>query len=242
MKKTCITGAKSGMGAAISLHLAQQKHELFLHAHRSFETPLHELASGIKQTLFKADFSDLEQVFLLAQQIKTETNRLDYLIHNAAIFESLPFEKIDLKRYEQMMNVNLHAPFFLTQALLPLLQQSPHPVIVFIIDAYVDRPWPHHAHYMLSKGALKTLIKCLANELAPRIRVCGIAPGPITFPSSYSKEKRESIIDGVPMKRTGNYNDICLAIDYLLNAPYANGEILFVDGGQHNSSMKMLFI
>jgi pteridine reductase len=157
---------------------------------------------------------------------------LDVVVHNAAIFEQVPFEQITRAQYERMQKINLEAPFFLTQGLLPALKKARAPVIVHIVDNAAERPMNKYAHYMLSKAGIAMLTKALAVELGPHVRVCGVAPGAVAFPESWSDEQKQQILKRVPLQRAGSPEDIARAVRFLVENDYLSGLIVPVDGGR----------
>ena len=101
----------------------------------------------------------------------------------------------------------------------------------------INRPYSNYAHYFSSKGALTTLTKVLANELAPGIRVNAIAPGLISFPNNYKSSKKTQILNKIPLKKIGKSSDIAKAVVYLsCNALYSTGQTIYIDGGKNNAS------
>jgi pteridine reductase len=132
-----------------------------------------------------------------------------------------------------MLAVNLHAPFFITQGLLPLLNKASAPSVINVVDAMWERPSPYYSHYAVSKAGLAILTKALANELAPKIRVNAVAPGAILLKPPHSQEIEKRIIERIPYQKLGEVNDIAEGVVYLSErAPYTTGHILVTDGGR----------
>lgn len=157
---------------------------------------------------------------------------LDVLVNNAGIYESTPFVRTTRAELARTLAVNLEAPFFLTQALLPLLLAAPAPCVVNVTDVAVRRPYPRYAPYLVSKAGLTMLTKALALELAPRVRVNAVAPGTVAFPEDFDPEKRARILARVPLGREGSPDDIGRAVVFLVrDAPYSTGHVLDVGGG-----------
>src|SRR5690606_29568455 len=135
--------------------------------------------------------------------------------------------------YRSMQAINLEAPFFLTQALLPLLERGRSPLVLHIGDIGGERAEPGYAHYAVSKAGLVMLTRALAVELAPRIRVNAVSPGTVAFPEAMDEEARREILARIPMGREGDCEDVARAAVFLaLEAPYVTGQILAVDGGR----------
>jgi pteridine reductase len=237
MPLALVTGAGIRVGRAIALALADAGYDLVLHVNAS-TGPAVEVAEAIerkgqKAHIEAADFSDHAAVQDLARRVDDVFGGLDLLVNNAAIYEREPFGFIDRAAYDRMMDINLAAPFFLTQGLLKSLQMTPDPQVINICDIAGDRPISRYAHYSLSKAGLIMLTRALAVELGPRIRVNGVSPGAILFPDDFDEALKAEIIDRVPLKREGSAEDIARAVVYLArDASYTSGQILNVDGGR----------
>lgn len=232
-----ISGAGVRVGRALALAFADAGYDLLLHAHRS-RGPVEEVAEAVrahgrKASIFLADLSREEEVERLAAEIREATPSLDVLVHNAAIYEAIPFAAIDRARYRRMQAINLEAPFFLSQALLPLLEKGRDPLILHIGDIGGERAEPGFAHYSVSKAGILMLTRALAVELAPRIRVNAISPGTVIFPEGLDDATRRAILARIPMGREGTGDDVARAAVFLAkDAPYFTGQILAVDGGR----------
>ncbi len=237
MTLALVTGAGIRLGRAIALALAQAGYDLILHANSSRDA-LEDVAKAIRgfgreAYLVTADLSDPEEVERLAVGVRSMHPVLDLLVHNAGIYERCAFEEMGREVYRRMQAINLEAPYFLTQGLLPPLREAPSPSVIHITDIGGERPVPGYSHYSLSKAGLIMLTRSLAVELAPQIRVNAISPGPVAFPESYDEKARRRILDQVPMGREGSVDDIAKAAVFLArDAPYVTGHVLEVDGGR----------
>ena len=132
--------------------------------------------------------------------------------------------------WQKLMDTNLRAPFFLSQAFSEELKNSKGNIIN-LVDIYADRPLAQHSIYSASKAGLVMLTKSMALELAPEVRVNAIAPGAILWPEN-GQENKEKIIEKVALKRQGREKDIVDAALYLNKADYVTGQIIQVDGGR----------
>lgn len=161
--------------------------------------------------------------------------RLDVLINNASSFYPTRVGKVKEAQWDDLLGTNLRAPFFLSQALAPALKEVAGN-IVNIIDIHGDRPLKNYPVYSIAKAGLAMMTRSLAKELAPEVRVNGIAPGAILWPESQAKVNettKATIIRQIPLKRQGAPEDIATAALFLCrDAPYVNGQILSVDGGR----------
>ncbi|XLM20525.1 SDR family oxidoreductase, partial [Chromobacterium piscinae] len=161
--------------------------------------------------------------------------RLDGLVNNASSFFPTEVGQIDEAAWHDLMGSNLKAPLFLSQALAPELTRR-RGAIVGIADIHVDRPMARHVVYNLAKAGHAQLIRSLAIELAPAVRVNGVAPGVNLWPeseASFDAAGLAAIEATIPLQRTGVPEDIARAVAFLLlDAGYVTGQILAVDGGR----------
>jgi pteridine reductase len=131
------------------------------------------------------------------------------------------------------MSINLKVPLFLSQAALPELRER-HGVIINIVDIHAQRPLKDHAVYGPAKAGLAMLTRSLAKDLAPEVRVNGVAPGAILWPENgLSDSVKQTILRQVPLARVGDPDDIAGCVLYLVqDANYVTGQIIAVDGGR----------
>ncbi|MBF5041524.1 SDR family oxidoreductase [Aggregicoccus sp. 17bor-14] len=237
MATAFVTGAGVRIGTAIARALARAGYDLALHANRSV-APLEALAeelraAGTRVSLHTADLSSPDAVDALARELLARYPALDVLVHNAGLFERAPFATVTRAQYRHMQAVNVEAPFFLTQGLLPALKAAPAPLVVHLTDIGGERPVPQYAHYSVSKAALLMLTRALAAELAPHVRVNGISPGTVLFPEDFDEAQRKEVLARIPMGRTGGVEDIARTVVFLAkDTTYITGQVLAVDGGR----------
>jgi pteridine reductase len=237
MATAFVTGAGVRIGSAVARALGRAGYDLAFHAHRSMK-PLEALAAelralGRQVTIYSADLSDPRGVDELGARVREAHPTLDVLVHNAGLFERVAFESISREQYRTMLAVNLDAPFFLTQALLPSLRAAAQPLVVHLTDIGGERAVSHYAHYSVSKAALLMLTRALAVELAPHVRVNAVSPGTVAFPEDFDAAAREAILQRIPMGREGSVEDIARVVVFLAReAPYITGQVVTVDGGR----------
>jgi len=164
-------------------------------------------------------------------QVHSRWGRLDVLINNAAVFRPTPLATSNFDDWQEIIGVNLRAPYFLSRAATPLLRAS-RGLIVNLADIYAERPRAQFAIYCASKAGLIGMTRALARELAPEIRVNAIAPGAILWSSEASPAEQQAILARTPLARLGEPADIAHAVGYLVDAPYVTGQVLTVDGGR----------
>jgi pteridine reductase len=161
--------------------------------------------------------------------------RLDALVNNASSFHATPLGSIGAREWDDLIGTNLRAPLLLAQAAAPHLRKA-RGAIVNIVDIHAERPLRDFAVYTVAKGGLAALTRSLAIELAPEVRVNGVAPGAILWPEDgqhFAPAERKRIEAQTPLGRTGNPADVAGAVKYLLlDAPFVTGQILAVDGGR----------
>jgi len=180
--------------------------------------------------------ADLRRTADLPQLVKAvvdHAGRLDILVNNASSFYATPLETVTEQQWDDLVNTNLKAPLFLSQAAAPHLKQSGG-IIINMIDVHSMRPLRNHPVYGPAKAGLAMLTRSLAKDLAPDVRVNGVSPGAILWPDDGITEKlEESILKQVPLGRTGEPEDIASCVLYLIrDANYVTGQIIAVDGGR----------
>jgi pteridine reductase len=157
-----------------------------------------------------------------------ELGGLDLLVHAAgAGFEPRPIDEITEAGWDTAFDVTAKGTFFLAQAAAPELRSS-HGAIVIIEDVASFQAWPLFAPHCAAKAAQAMLIRVLARALAPEVRVCGIAPGPVAVEAGQEERRAAETLVG----RVGSPADIAAAVLYLASAEYVTGSTLAVDGGR----------
>jgi pteridine reductase len=235
-----VTGAGRRIGAAIARDLHHAGYNLALHC-RHARTEAETLAAELNRhrhgsaQVFGADLLDTPALPELVRQSQAAWGRLDALVNNASAFYRTPLGLVDEAAWEDLMGSNLKAPLFLCQAAAPYLAETGGS-IVNIIDIHAARPLPGYAVYGAAKAGLAMLTRTLARELAPRVRVNGVAPGTILWPEHEPAEPaaQRAIIEATPLKRIGAPEDIAHAVRFLLGpeAGFITGQVLAVDGGR----------
>ncbi|MCK4493590.1 MAG: pteridine reductase, partial [Methylococcales bacterium] len=226
MQKTIlITGAAKRIGAACAKLLHSQGNNLILH-YRNSKQQVQALSDDLNQQradsaqIVHADLSSITAVTQLAHQATKCWGHLDVLINNASDFYPQKMGEVDENNWDQLMNCNLKAPFFLAQTLMPPLTKS-QGCIINIVDIHAETGLKDYPVYSLAKAGLAAMTKVLAKELAPSIRVNGISPGAICWPdNNMSKAEKLDIINKVALKRAGDADDIAKTVVFLVeNAP-----------------------
>jgi pteridine reductase len=236
-----ITGGGRRIGAEIARHLHAAGYRLALHCRHS-RAEAEALASECNRQrpnsaqVFNADLLDTPALPTLVQQAQAAWGRLDALINNASSFYATPMGQIDEAAWEDLVGSNLKAPLFLSQAAAPLLAET-RGSIINLLDIHAGRPRRGYSVYSAAKSGLQALTRSLARDLAPQVRVNGVAPGAILWPEDGQMSdvaERDAIIRATPLKRTGTPADIAHAVRFLLSeeAGFITGQVIAVDGGR----------
>jgi len=233
-----ITGAAQRIGATIAHSLHQCGMDIALHYRRS-QAPAETLKEALEQEradsvrLIQADLNEPEQLADIIQQIDQWRGRLDVLVNNASSFYPTPLERLTFQQWDDLMGTNLKAPFFLATAAAPLLRAS-RGAIINLVDIHAERPLKHHPVYSMAKAGNAMMVKSLARELGPEIRVNGVAPGAILWPQqALGEQAKREILSRTALERSGTPQDIARTVRFLaLDAPYITGQIITVDGGR----------
>lgn len=237
-KVALITGGSRRIGAAIvrQLHAAGMK--LAVHYHHS-ETAAHALQAELNNQrsnsvlLLQADLCHPPKLTSMVRQIIEYYGQLDVLINNASTFYPTPIGSVSEKDWDNLLNTNLKAPFFLSQAAAPHLEKT-QGCIINLVDIHAQRPLKLHPVYSTAKAGLVMLTKALARELGPKVRVNAIAPGAILWPENDMDEvSQHRIISNVALKRHGKPEDIAKTVLFLVrDGGYITGQVIAVDGGR----------
>jgi NAD(P)-dependent dehydrogenase (short-subunit alcohol dehydrogenase family) len=234
-KKILITGAGKRIGRSLALKLAQQGAIILLH-YGSSKDEAEKTAADIrafngKAEVLQADLNDSQQIFRL-MAIANDGDPLEAIVNNAAIFEPLDWRNTDLAAWNRHLSINLTAPFLISQAFAKNLPVEKEGKIVNILDWRALRPGADHFPYTISKAGLAALTRSLAQALAPRITVNGLALGAILPPNDGTDA--DNVTQLVPAERWAELEEVNQALLFLLTGPsYITGEILHVDGGRH---------
>jgi len=237
-KIALISGAARRIGAACARLLHAHGYNVVLHYHSSVQQAQQLVAelNGLRPgsaNLISADLLRLEQVRALAEQALEVWGGLDVLVNNASLFYAGQVGEVAEGDWDDLLGGNLKAPFFLSQAVAPSLQQR-RGCIVNIVDIHAERGLLGFPVYSIAKAGLVAMTKCLAKELAPEVRVNAVAPGAILWPDNkISAEQEAEILRKVALQRCGEVDDIAKTVRFLCeDAAYMTGQVLTVDGGR----------
>jgi NAD(P)-dependent dehydrogenase (short-subunit alcohol dehydrogenase family) len=233
--KIIITGAATRMGAAIAEKLSGPGVEMVIHyknSKKEAENLQKELLKNkTKVYLVKGNLAKEQDLKKIINFSKSKLKYFDCLINNASLFENDNLKNFSSKSWNQHLDVNLKAPAYLTKEFSKNVRGKNNNIIN-IIDQRVFKLTPFFFSYTLSKTGLYTLTKTSAMELAPNIRVNGIAPGPTI------KNKRQTEIHfkkqylATPLKRQVDVKNICSAVDFFIKNSSITGQVIAIDSGQ----------
>jgi pteridine reductase len=237
-KVVLITGGAKRVGAAITRKLHAAGAFVVIHYHRSaaeaqaLSAELNDARPSSTSPL-GGDLLNLKVLESLVEATVARYGHLDILINNASTFYPTPVGSITEAQFNDLIGTNLRAPLFLSQAAAPHLRER-EGLILNIADIHGLRPLRYHTVYSPAKAGLVMLTQSLARELAPRVRVNAIAPGPVEFPEKgLTEEMKQVIIDKTLLKRRGSPEDIArAALFFASEAPYVTGQVLAIDGGR----------
>ncbi|GAB5378724.1 MAG: pteridine reductase [Aliiglaciecola sp.] len=236
-KVAFITGSAKRIGAYTAAYLHEKGFNVVIHCNQSLQEA-NDLATTLNKTrafsakVVQGDLTRIEALSTIAEQATQAFGRLDVLINNASAFYPTPMGHITEQDWRCLFASNAQAPLFLTQLCKKQLEAN-QGVVVNMVDIHAQRPLKSHTVYCMAKAALVTMTQSLAQELAPDVRVNGIAPGAILWPSEALQESEKNhILRQIPLQKMGTEKDIAQAIAFLIDAPYITGQILAVDGGR----------
>lgn len=233
-----VTGGAVRLGRAIALGLAEAGADIAI-TYNSSEGPSRLVAAEIRDlgreaAVIQADFSRSQDMSRLVDEIVAHYGHLDVLINNAAIFEPGRWNSTDEENWDRHFDINLKAPFFLTQAFARAAKDHGYRGhIVNIADWRGVRPGADHVAYTLTKVALVGLTKSMALALAPEVQVNAIAPGLILPPPGADDDFLARKALEIPLGRHGSAEEIVRTVRYLVGSDFVTGELIYVTGGEH---------
>jgi len=235
MKTALITGGAARIGAQIVKTLHHNQFNIIIHCNQSKDKAQLlcdelNLIRANSVEIVSGNLNNLDELDSLFSSIKS----IDLLVNNASVFYPKSVEDSEIKDWDDVININLKAPFFLSKGLSKTLSENDGSIIN-IIDIHSERPLKKHAIYNISKAGLKMLTQTLAKELAPRIRVNGVSPGSILWPqdsAEITEDDKNLMLERIALHRQGSPQDIADTVLFLANSNYITGQIINIDGGR----------
>ena len=232
-----VTGAARRLGRSMALDLAAAGWQVAVH-YRGSRADAEQTAADCSRHApadsFAADLAQEAEVRALVPQVIARFGRLDAVVNNASLFEHDSARDFGYAGAAAHLAINTAAPIVLAQSLAQHLEQRDgHGVVVNLLDQKLWNPNPDFFSYTLSKAALESATTLLAQALAPRVRVVGVAPGLTLTSHLLSQEKFEQLHRLSPLGRSSTPEDVAGAVRFALENRSITGTTLLVDGGQH---------
>jgi|SRR3989344_7110203 len=184
----------------------------------------------------KADVTKKEDIANLIKKAKQEFGQIDGVVHMAATYEKVPFEKLDEGDFNKSINVIAKSTFLIGKMVGDQMLKNQGDIkgkMIFFSDwSVLTRPYTDYLAYNTAKSAVVGLTKSFAKELAPSILVNAIAPGPILRPSNLTEKENEEVLSKTLVRRWGGADEIAKGVLYLMEADFVTGQILTIDGGR----------
>jgi len=236
-KVMLITGAAQRIGAYIAQSAHADGYCIVLH-YRSSQKQTQVLQQQLNKIRnnscisIQADFNQTQDFKPLMYKIQSKFNRLDVLINNASEFFPTQLNQLKTDECEKLFNSNVKGPLFLSKACYPLLLKT-QGNILNIVDIHADKPLKDYPVYCMAKAANKMMVKALAKEYAPDIRVNGVSPGCVIWPKEeLSNKQKDNILSRIALAKHGDAKNIYQTIKFLINNDYITGQVIKVDGGR----------
>lgn len=232
-----VTGAAQRIGRRTAQTLHDNGYRVIIHCNNSTNAASEFCAElnakrADSASWLQADLNDMNQVTTLAKSAIEVFGRIDVLVNNASSFYPTKMGDVNEDIWNDLMSSNLKAPFFLIQGLQETLAEH-QGVVINMVDIHADRPLKEYPVYCMAKAGLVMLTKSLSRELAPKIRVNGIAPGAILWhENDLSEADKDQVLSEIALNRLGTPDDIAQAILFMCKSSYITGQILAVDGGR----------
>jgi pteridine reductase len=214
--RALVTGGTGRVGSAVAERLRQDGWSV--------------LAAGSAD----GDLSSADEARALVERAAAELDGLDLLVNAAAAgFVAKPVAEVTESDWEEAVGATAKGSFFVTQAAAPHLRKS-RGAVIMVEDVAAYEPWPSFAAHCAAKAAQAMLTRVFARALAPEVRVCGVAPGPVAVESGQEERRAAETLLG----RIGSPEDVAEAVIYLAAAGFVTGTSLFVDGGRHLQTVR----
>jgi pteridine reductase len=237
-KAVLVTGGARRLGAAIARRLHGAGASVLIH-YRDSDAEAAKLEAELNAARPKSASKVKAELLApiapraLVSAALDSFGRLDVLVNNASTFFPVGVGEIEPSHWEELIGSNLRAPLFISQEAAPELAKQSG-AIINIVDIHAERPLKGYPVYSIAKAGLAAMTRSLAVELAPQVRVNGVAPGAIAWPDDgqFDPPERGRIVQTTPLGRVGTPEDIAQAVHFLACAPYVTGQIIAVDGGR----------
>jgi NAD(P)-dependent dehydrogenase (short-subunit alcohol dehydrogenase family) len=236
-KTALVTGAAKRIGRAIALALAQRGWDIVVHYARSADEAHATVAAiqalGRDAIALPCDLNDETAVKALLRTAAAQLGTISCVVNNASLFDYDSATDFSAAALDAHMRVNLVAPVLLAQTLFAETPDGAQSVVVNLLDQKLFNLNPDFLSYTLSKAALHSATTMLAQALAPKVRVVGVAPGITLVSGDQSEVEFERAHKVTPLGRSSTPEDIAATVCFVAEAPSVTGTTIIVDGGQH---------
>ncbi|MBA3446905.1 MAG: SDR family oxidoreductase [Pseudaminobacter sp.] len=237
VKAALVTGGARRIGRAIVEDLAAHGFAVAIHCNRSRDEAealaRDIIANGGRAAVLTADLTDMRAVERLIGEAGRAIGPLSLLVNNASVFEYDEVTEFEWDAWDRHFAVHVKAPALLARRFAEALPDGGEGLIVNIIDQRVLKLTPRYFSYQLSKSALWTATRTMAQALAPRIRVNAIGPGPTFSNPRQEPDDFQAQLDGLILRRGPELSEFGATIRYLYDARSVTGQLIALDGGQH---------
>jgi len=242
-RNALVTGSNQGIGQAIALKFAEQGADVIINYRKNRaggeDTGNQIRAMGRRCAVIQADVGKIDEARRLVEEGVAALGGIDILVNNAGIEKRAAFVEITEEDYREVIEIDLTAPFFLTQFVVKRLVDGKRPgKIINISSVHEELPFPHFTPYCMAKGGLKMMMRNLAIELGScGITVNNIAPGAIETPINKQlmsdPKLLNAVLHNIPVGRIGKPGDVAALASFLAStdADYITGATVVVDGG-----------
>ena len=229
-----ISGGAIRLGKYQALYLAKRGADIafsYLPGEPWEETLKEIRAEGVRAAATELDLRDTAAVQSWVRNTSEEFGHIDVLINSASVWLKKPVLDISETEYDMAVDINMKAPFFLSQSVARVMKDQGSGVIINITDCSAFQVWPEYTPHGASKAGLVSMTKYMAWELAPEVRVNAIAPGTVLLPPNYTPEVEQWAKDMSVMGRIGHPEDIARTSAFIIESDYATGAVYYMDGG-----------
>ncbi|MBL8090625.1 MAG: SDR family oxidoreductase [Anaerolineales bacterium] len=228
-----VTGSAHRLGKAFALSLAKMGYSIALHYRGSAdeaEKAVNEIrALGVDCIHIRADLTKPEKIEFLFSLVDEFKQPLKVVVNSAAVMKPSKVDVLELKDWDSAIDLNLRAPFLISQGAAKRMTDGG--LIVNITDIGANKAWSRYPSYTVSKAGLESLTKILARAFAPNIRVNAIAPGLVLPSDVVNEETWNKLVDKLPLKRAARLDELTSSLEFLIKNEYITGHTLVVDGG-----------
>ena len=230
-----VTGAGQRIGAYLAESLANDGYAVALHCHRSIR-PAERLQQKIidrggKAVLIAADLSEAGAPARLIHEASMRLGPLSVLVHSASVFVADRLATLDAAGIDASYALHVRAPLLLAKSFATQIPTKSDAVIVHLTDAALARPSEYFLAYRAGKAALSALTQDLALALAPRVRVCAVAPGWVLPSAKQSAANFRKVVKATPLRRATALKEIGDSVRLILASPSMTGQTIFLDSG-----------